>query len=448
MRHDETVTTPRIDVIGLGPAGADLVTSGTRALIAAVEHRFLRTTRHPAAELVEGASFDHLYDELDTFEQVYAAIVEALALAAHDHGRVLYAVPGSPRVAEQTVVLLAERDDIELVVHPALSFVDLSWVALGVDPIADGARIIDGHRFTTEAAGQTGPLLISQCHDRHTLSEIKLAVDAPDDLMVTVLQRLGLPDERVFTISWNELDRLVEPDHLTSLWVPELPATVAASFSQFAVMVERLRRECPWDAEQTHASLRRYLLEESYETLESLDQLVDTDDADPALAQRYSDLAEELGDLLYQIFFHSILASEQGWFDVADVATGIHDKLHERHPHVYGDVETSLEDLPAQWEASKRAEKGRDSVMDGIPAALPALLYATKVQKKAQAIGAEVAGAKSSNGPPPQDEHEVGELLFAAVALARELGVDAESALRERASAYADEVRSIEAGQS
>jgi len=444
-RHDEGVTLPRIDVIGLGPAGPDLVTAGTCDLIAEIEHRYLRTTRHPGADLVDGSSFDHLYERLDSFELVYEAIVDELVAAATTHGRVLYAVPGSPRVAEQTVVLLADRIDVDVKVHPALSFVDLSWIALGVDPIVDGARIVDGHRFSVEAAGERGPLLISQCHDRHTLSEIKLAVEASDDLSVTVLQRLGLPDQQVFTVPWNELDRLVDPDHLTSLWVPELPVTVASSFSQFAVMVERLRRECPWDAEQTHASLRRYLLEESYETLEALDRLVDTDDADPAMGDRYADVAEELGDLLYQIFFHSILASEQGWFDVAAVATGIHDKLHERHPHVYGNVDASLEDLPAQWEAAKRTEKGRDSVMDGIPAALPALLYATKVQKKAQAIGADASvAALESESVTAVDEFEIAELLFGVVSLARELGVDAESALRGRAVAYADEVRSFE----
>ncbi len=439
--HHDSVTRPRIDIIGLGPAGPDLLTAGTLALIDAIPVRRLRTSRHPAAAAVDAPSFDHHYETHDTFDAVYGAIVDDVVALAVAEGHVLYAVPGSPAVAEHTVELLLQRSDIDVVTHPALSFVDLAWVALGVDPIADGVRIVDGHRFSTEAAGERGPLLVSQCHDRQILSDIKLSIDAGPEITVTVIQRLGLVDQQIATVAWPDLDREIEPDHLTSLYIPSLPAPVGAAFSQFAVMVERLRSECPWDAEQDHATLRRYLLEESYETLEAIDHLVDTPDDSEAIGERYADLQEELGDLLYQIFFHSILADEVGWFDVADVAQGIHDKLFERHPHVYGDVEATLEDLPAQWEAAKKLEKSRDSVMDGIPAALPALLYATKVQKKAAAIGHRVPDSGSLEAA---DEAAIGELLFSAVALARELGIDAESALRQRAVAFADEVRDTE----
>jgi len=437
----EAESLPRIDVVGLGPAGPDLVTAGTLDLIAEIEHRFVRTERHPAAALANAVSFDHHYEQHDSFEAVYAHIVSDLVDAAKANGRILYAVPGSPRVAEHTVVQLVEQVDVQVVVHGALSFVDLSWVALGIDPIDAGVRIVDGHRFASEAAGETGPLLISQCHSQQVLSDIKLALDDPPDQPITVLQRLGTDDERVFQVAWHEIDREIQADHLTSIYVPELPTPVGVAFAQFDVLVKRLRQDCPWDAEQTHASLRRYLLEESYETLEALDHLDDalTTDADPN--EHYLDLQEELGDLLYQIFFHAILATEQGWFDVAGVAQGIHDKLFERHPHVFGDVETTLDELPAQWEAAKRKEKGRGSVMDGIPAALPALLYATKVQKKAIAIGQNAPAIAAADA---STEGEIGDLLFSVVALARSLGIDAESALRQHAVAYADNARKIE----
>ena len=355
----------------------------------------------------------------------------------------LYAVPGSPRVAEHTVELHDDRTDVEVVVHAALSFLDLSWVALGIDPITAGVRVIDGHRFATEAAGQTGPLLVAQCHAQHVLSDIKLAVDEPGDMRVTVLQRLGAEDERVFDVAWADLDREVEADHLTSIYIPKLPATTAVAFARFDELVKRLRQDCPWDVQQTHGSLRRYLLEESYETLEALDLLVETDDDDPALDQRFADLQEELGDLLYQIFFHSIIATEQGWFNVAEVAQGIHDKLYERHPHVFQGEDLTTEELSQRWEASKRVEKGRASVMDGIPAALPALLYATKVQKKAVAIGQQLP--ESEVELSATDEPELGELLFSVVELSRSLGIDAEDALRRHAMSFADKVRSTEA---
>lgn len=434
---------PRIDIIGLGPAGADLVTRGSLELIDQIPIRFLRTHQHPAASLVGGSSFDHHYEALASFDAVYEQIVEDLAEAAATHGRVLYAVPGSPRVAEHTVDLLAERTDVDVIIHPAMSFVDLSWVALNIDPISSGVRIIDGHRFASEAAGQVGPLLVAQCHSTQVLSDIKLAVDDPSDIRVVVLQRLGAEDQRVFEVSWADLDREVMADHLTSIYIPELPTPVGTAFSRFDVLVRRLRQECPWDAEQTHASLRRYLLEESYETLEALDRLSDVQDED--LTERFDDLREELGDLLYQIFFHAILATEEGWFDVAEVAEGIHDKLFERHPHVFGDVTATIDDLPAQWEAAKRKEKGRGSVMDGIPAALPALLYATKVQKKAAAIGAPQAAELESISDTEASTEDLAELLFSAVALARALDIDPESALRAHAVAYADAVRSYEA---
>lgn len=444
MEHQDL---PRIDVVGLGPAGSDLVTAGTLALIEEVEHRYVRTSRHPAADMVKAQSFDHHYESLDAFEAVYERIVADLVGAAHEHGRVLYAVPGSPRVAEHTVDALAERSDVQVVVHPALSFVDLSWVALGVDPIVAGVRIVDGHRFAQEAAGQRGPLLVAQCHSQQVLSDIKLSVDEPGAIDAIVLQGLGTSEERVYSVAWADLDREVTADHLTSIYIPVLPTPVADAFSRFDVMVKRLRLDCPWDAEQTHASLRRYLLEESYETLEALDRVAEVDTDDPSMSdldveQRFADLQEELGDLLYQIFFHSILATEQGWFDVAAVAQGIHDKLFERHPHVYGDVDISLEELPASWEAAKRQEKGRSSVMDGIPAALPALLYAAKVQKKAVAIGQAAPPAFASEG---SSETEVGELLFSVVALARSLDIDPESALRQHAVGFADQVRATEA---
>lgn len=430
---------PRIDVLGLGPAGPDLLTAHALGLIAQVEHRYVRTARHPAATAVGGTALDHHYETQASFEAVYEAIVDELVAAAAEHGHILYAVPGSPRVAEQTVELLARRDDVEVAVHPALSFLDLAWVALGIDPIEAGVRVVDGHRFAVDAAGERGPLLVAQCHSSQVLSDIKLAVDDPGDVRVTVLQRLGGPDESIFEVDWTDLDRNVAADHLTSLYIPQLATPVAAEFARFDELVRRLRQDCPWDAEQTHASLRRYLLEESYETLEALDSLADGTDSPVELADRYADLEEELGDLLYQVFFHSILATEQGWFTVADVARRIHDKLYERHPHVFGDVELTLDELSVHWEEAKRAEKDRASVMDGIPAALPALIYATKVQKKALAIGA--AAVDPLAGVTATDDAAIGELLFAAVALARTQGIDPESALRQYTTFYANHIR-------
>jgi tetrapyrrole methylase family protein/MazG family protein len=470
---------PVVTVVGLGPAGADLVTAGTLDAIAGHDHRFLRTSRHPAASLLAGApTFDAVYERSERLGDVYPAIVDALVAAAGAHGAVLYAVPGSPLVAERTVELLRADDRVRLVMQPALSFLDLAWARLGIDPVAAGVRVVDGHRFEVEAAGERGPLLVGQCDSGRVLSDIKLAiadaletrstvapsrtvdgpavVAAPDDLMVTVLQRLGLPDEAVVTLRWDELDRAVVPDHLTSLWIPAYAAPVAREVQRFVELVATLRRECPWDREQTHESLMRHLLEESYEVLDALDHV------DPEAGAGYDHLEEELGDLLFQVVFHAVLAAEAGQFTLADVARHVHDKLWFRHPHVFGDVSAGDPDqVAANWEDLKRREKGRPSVFDGIPEALPALLLALKVQKKAAAlergstVGEGRAGVRPPAAPPDLDAARagvardpgvasLGELLYAVVDLAVRLDLDPETALRSAALARRDAWRAVE----
>ena len=263
----------RVVVVGLGPAGPDLLTVATRDAIDRVPHRFMRTTRHPAAAIVPGAvSFDALYEAGATLDDVYAGIVDALAEAAAEHGEVLYAVPGSPRVAERTVELLAADPRVQVEVVPAMSFLDLAWSRLGVDPVALGVRVVDGRRFPVEAAGERGPLLVAQCDSRAVLSDVKVAFDEPPP-SATVLYHLGLSDESVREVPWEELDRGVAPDHLTSLWIPVAAAPVAAELTRFVELVRTLRHRCPWDREQTHQTLTRHLLEETYEVLEAIETL-------------------------------------------------------------------------------------------------------------------------------------------------------------------------------
>lgn len=501
---------PTVTVVGLGPAGPDLLTAGTLDALAGAERRYLRTTRHPAAVAVTDAeSFDHVYESAATIDDVYPAIVEALVDAAVTHGSVVYAVPGSPVVAERTVELLLADERVRTVVLPALSFLDLAWARLGIDPIAVGARVIDGHRFEVEAAGERGPLLVAQCDSPDVLSAVKLAIgealdtratlgsglarrpsptldpgggagdrgrsDAghvrgaglvPDDLRVTVIQRLGLPDEHIVTVAWDDLDREIEPDHLTSVWIPSYVAPIAMEVQRFAELVATLRRECPWDQEQTHESLKRHLLEEAYEVIDALDRV------DPDTGEGYEHLEEELGDLLFQVLFHATLASEAGQFTLADVARGVHDKLHSRHPHVFGAADADdAEQVAANWEDIKKAEKGRSSVFDGIPDALPALLYALKVQKKAAALGVgstigdgragidgapaiatvdealarlRDAGSVGDDGDDGDPGERLGELLYSVVDLARDAGVDPETALRSATLRHRDLVRDLE----
>ncbi len=534
--RDARLVRPTVVVVGLGPAGAELLPHRSVRAMGGARQCFLRTTRHPAAEaalqmLGAGAnvtSFDDLYDEAATFDDVYDAIVERLAGAARGAladvvgavpaaaaadetgGYVCYAVPGSPLVAERTVVSLRARADLDVEVVPALSFLDLVWERLGVDPVASSVRIVDAASFVVDAAGQPGPFVVAQCHDRFVLSQVKLAVDewsgsaGVDPPDAVVLYHLGLPDEQVLAVSWHEIDQVVGPDHLTALWVPPWSSTVAVESARMEELVRVLRERCPWDRRQTHASLAPNLLEETYEVLEAITELdaepdgADADavgvgvDAEPDGADAdavgvvaepggaVDHLLEELGDVAFQVYFHARLAAESGWFTMADVLRAVHDKLVERHPHVFGDLTVaSADEVAARWELSKQREKRRASIFDGIPTALPALAMAAKVQRRAEALRA--AGARSApelaatvaalassaagfrlsdphrghpspvgsdphggqpspvgSGPSaeqlvgsgPSAEQLVGRLLFAAVDLARLLEVDAETALR------------------
>lgn len=470
-------TSGRVVVVGLGPAGADLLTPAARGALVRCDRRFVRTERHPAVDelRVEGValeSFDDRYDAGHDLDAVYTEIVETLIAAAAEHGEVAYAVPGSPGVAERTVVLLHEaaragRVAVDLIA--GLSFAGIAWTRLGVDPMGCGARLADA-RDLDGIGAISGPMLVAQCDSPLVLSDLKVTLldhHAPET-PVTVLARLGLPDEDVHEVALADLDRVVTPDHLTSVFIPAAPGSAQASAPQesapqeiarLLALAEQLRRPggCPWDAEQTHHSLTRYLLEESYEVVEAVERLpADAPEGvapdDPA----YGALVDELGDLLYQVIFHAVLAEEAGAFGMAEIARGIHDKLVHRHPHVFGDVAAATSDaVMANWEQIKKAEKGAESIVAGITPGLPSLLYAHKLMRKAASVGldpgdvdrsleridAATASLRGGGGDP---ETTLGELLAASVALARGLGVDTESALRGWAARFRERFEAME----
>jgi MazG family protein len=222
-------------------------------------------------------------------------------------------------------------------------------------------------------------------------------------------------------------------------------------------LTERLRRDCPWDREQTARTIVPHTVEEAYEV------------ADAALADRPDKLLDELGDLLFQVYFLALMLEEQGQGDLERTARGIHDKLVRRHPHVFGDVEArTAVRVRANWEQIKRADEGREGIFHDVPESLPALIYARKLQRRAAAIEFEypdTAGAladledevrelkealEAAGDPSPEaepDSHvfeELGDVLFAAVNVARRSNVDPELALRTMAKRFADRVERAE----
>lgn len=446
-----------ITIVGLGPGGVDHVTSETVAVIERHARRFVRTTRHPSAHLVghDAISFDDVYESSDRFEDVYATIVERLVAAAED-GDILYAVPGSPLVLERTVRDLLADDRVRCNVLPAMSFLDVAWARLGIDPVESAVRLVDGHQFASVAGGEHGPLLIAHTHANWVLSDIKLAVEhAEGDEPVTILQALGTPDERITETTWRELDRAVVADHLTCVFIGRLGRPVDDHYVRFHQLARTLREQCPWDREQTHRSLIPYLIEEAFELVDAL-QALDPDDPSTD-----THVIEELGDLLYHIEFHAAIAEQEGRFSIVDVADGVHDKLVRRHPHVFGDVQADdAATVLANWEEIKRDEKQRTSVFDGVATSQPALALAQQLQRKAAKVGFDwddVGGPLDKTreeldeltvaiGEQSNDaiEEELGDLLFAVVNAARHLKVDAELALRRAAGKFRARFAAVE----
>ncbi|MGB9885776.1 MAG: nucleoside triphosphate pyrophosphohydrolase [Moorellales bacterium] len=439
-------------VVGLGPGDEKLLPPVNFSLLKRVRPIYLRTARHPVVPWLEAqgvgfVSFDGYYEEGSTFEEVYQAIVETLLHEAREKGEVAYAVPGHPLVAEDTVRRLLEfsqQGEVQVQILPAMSCLDAIFGALRVDP-AEGVAVVDAGRLERADLSPELSLVVLQVYNRLVASEVKLAL-APlygDEWTVYLVRAAGVPgEEKVARLSLYEIDRQPWVDHLTSLYVPAISSANGfgppGSLATLEAVMARLRgpQGCPWDRAQTHRSLRRYLLEECFETLEALDE------GDPER------LKEELGDLLLQVVFHARIAEEAGHFNLREVVAGLVEKLYRRHPHVFGRGQARTpEEVQDNWQRIKEKEKGRSpSLLGGVPRELPALARAQKLQERAAAVGfdwPEVAGvweklreeeeelaAAVAAGHQAEVEAELGDLLFAVVNLARFLKVDAEGALR------------------
>ena len=435
-----------IKVVGMGPGDFGSMTVESWETIQNAKQLILRTAIHPTAEEIARrgitfSSYDEQYEQAENFETLYAFIADDLITRAKAGEEIVYAVPGSPLVAERTVVLLRElstEENIRLTVIPGMSFTEPLCARLGLDPV-EGLLIMDAADLDRIPMDWPTGLIVTQVYSPAVASEAKLALMdfLPDDYEIVVAQRIGLPEESILRIPLYMLDRQSDIDHLTSLFVPPLPRTARFDFSPLVDIMRQLRAPggCPWDRVQTPESLRKHVLEEAYEVVEAIDL------KDVQL------LAEELGDLLLQIVFQARIAEEAGGFSMQDVVDGITEKLVRRHPHIFGDVQVSdAAAVLVNWEAIKRKEKPeRKSRLDGIPKDLPALMAAEKLQGKAANVGFDwnnVAPVVEKCREEWQEllaaveekdekhiEEELGDLLFAIVNLSRFLKVNGELAL-------------------
>lgn len=272
-------------------------------------------------------------------------------------------------------------------------------------------------------------------------------------MLLRALERRGIAAEIV-----PGMPRATLSASITMPLVPLPPGSTHHTWDDLIEIMARLRRSCPWDREQTHASLVRYLIEETYEVVEAIEQNND------------AELCEELGDLLFQIVFHAQLGTERGKFSIADVVDALSDKMIRRHPHVFGDaVVTNVEAVWANWEQLKAQEptgQSRTSKLDGIPVHLGALQRGQKMQEKAARVGfdwknarditeklseelAELAEAREAAGDAraedPHVREELGDVMFTVVNLARRLNIDAEGAMRDANAKFDRRFRYMEA---
>src|SRR5581483_6412038 len=349
-----------------------------------------------------------------------------------------------PFVAEATcpeIARLARDEGLAVRSVEALSFLEPTFSALGLDPyprltLFDALTLSQSH---VPAFAPDAPVLIAQIYSRVVASEVKSTLTSiyPDEHRVKLIHAAGTKDQLVEDLALFEIDRSEHIGLLTSLYVPSLGE--GTSFESFQEIVAHLRAPdgCPWDKEQTHASLRKHLLEESYEAISA----IDSDD--------FHAMREEFGDLLLQIMLNAQIASEEGEFTVNDVVKGIYDKIIRRHPHVFGDVRVNgVSDVLQNWEKLKETErKGKGEkekgILDGVPVALPALSQAQEYQDRAARVGfdwPEIEGVLDKIAEEIQEvknaetdfqlADEIGDLFFVLVNLARWKNVDAESALR------------------
>jgi len=451
-----------ITVLGLGPAGLDrlrpreleLLTDPAVAVI-------VRTAEHPAAaelaDLRPVAACDDLYEAGGDFDEVYGAIVDRV-IEASRLGSVVYAVPGSAVVGERAVTRLmaaAETESISCVLIPGESFIDAACATVGVDPIADGLQILDARNLPDPLPLHL-PSFITQIDSPFVAGEVALALGRtlPDSAEIVLLDRIGDQDGTASDMALADLPR-AETGPRSTLFVPAAQVGWLGLISTNRV----LRAECPWDAKQTHHTLVSHLIEETYETVDAIGALsVEAPSGDDDLGA-YAVLEEELGDLLLQIVFHATLAAEAGAFDVDEVAEGIRRKIVHRHPHVFGDVVADeVAEVLANWEELKNAEKQRESLMDDIPTALPGIARADKIQRRVASVGfdwpndepvfakveEELGELRDVRTDRDLATAELGDLLFAAVNLARHLDVDPEIALARANDTFVERFRIVE----
>ena len=438
-----------IKIVGLGPGAKEALTIGTIYEFENNKNIFLRTEKHPTVDYLKEKkiifdTYDNVYESIGSFDEVYLNIANDLIRKHEKLGDLVYAVPGHPLVAEKSVfnlIELCKENNIEYKIIPAVSFIDAMIESLRIDPIG-GLKVIDSFDIGNQILDKRIGTIVTQVYNQLIASEVKIKLleQYNDETQIYYVRAAGIKDqESIRRIPLFELDMQEDIDYLTSIYIPK-DLENKKDFNDLLEIIEILRSEdgCPWDREQTHKSLEKALIEESYEVIDAIDQ--DDDNS----------LIEELGDVLLQVVFHASIGKEDGYFDISDIIEGICNKMVSRHPHVFKDCNelNSSDEVLVKWDELKKKEKGYSSLteeMKGITKGLPALLRAHKVQEKAKKVGFDFDDVSFAINKVKEElkevidvyntenvekiKEEIGDLLFSCVNVARFLKVDEEIAL-------------------
>lgn len=341
----------QITVVGLGNYSLEELPLGIYRKLQSADTIYARTLEHPVVnELKElnWQGFDHVYEKHDDFINVYEEIVNSLIEKAETE-EVIYAVPGDPMVAETTTKLLLESDQ-QVKVLGGKSFLDDMFRAVNIDP-NDGFTLLDGTNLDETMLNVRTSTIITQVYDQMVASDIKVTLMEryPDEHQVSLVTNARLGEAEVITCPLFEMDHHIELSNLTSLFVPKMieAEQLYSDFQYLEQIIDTLVSEdgCPWDKEQTHESLKRFIIEETFELIESIDEY----DIDHMI--------EELGDILLQVMLHAAIGKKDGYFDVREVVQELTSKMIRRHPHVFGnEVANNKEDLNQIWQNAKVKE--------------------------------------------------------------------------------------------
>lgn len=425
-----------VHIIGLGPGEPDYLTVKAWNLLRSGVPLFLKTEKHPVAALLQQErikfySFDFPL-HLENGEEAVDRICSRVIAAAQEGGRAAYAVPGSLR-GEASVKELYRRSresGLKVQIVPGLGLPEAA-AALSLSE-EEGFLVVDTAGLQAVEDLYRCHLLVTRVSSPGTACRLKLKLMEvyPGDHPVEVLRPGGGSFPQPEPLSLSRLDELSEVDEQTAVYVPPLGRY---TLGQLVDIMRRLRKECPWDRQQDHRSLRPYVLEEAYEVVNAITE------------GGAAEIKEELGDLLLQVVFHSQIAREAGSFGIPEIITGITSKIIHRHPHVFGETEVKdAAEVARNWQKIK-AEEGKGKGDFKADKALPSLLKAGKIQKRAADVGFDwpsVEGAADKvkeeveevisaykEGEKVKIEEEMGDILFSVVNMARFLEVDPEVAL-------------------